>query len=325
MEGLTPKKSMKWKSALYRLTFSALALAIVFSVVDRNLLLDALGTISVSAWLGGLLGFLLLHAVTALKWRFILRICGLRITSRVAFQAYGFGLFANLCLPSLVGGDVVRAGVLIKKYGSKETIVFAALVDRLLDVLGLGVLVAIGFLAAPTAFSEFDSSNKIQQNLIILGTMGVIMAGLGLPMILRRLHPRRMPRKIGFIWIGFLRAWRQLTSQPKRALKAFLWCFGLQAGFVLVNLLIGLSMEIDLDPRLWFLLWPLAKIAAMAPLSLGGIGIREVAFVALAGSFVSKSLLLAQSLVWESILIAGGLIFGGASMVNQRTGHSPDD
>ncbi len=325
MERLNPKKNIKWKSALYRLGFSALALAIVFTVVDGDLLFDALGKISMSAWLGGLAGFLLLHTITAMKWRFILRICGLRITPRVAFRAYGFGLFANLCLPSLVGGDVVRAGVLIKKYGSKETIIFAALVDRILDVLGLGFLVAIGFLAAPTAFSEFDSSNKIQHNLIILGTVGVVTAGLGLPMILRRLHPRRMPRKIGLIWIGFLRAWRQLAYQPKRALRAFLWCFGLQAGFVLVNLLIGLSMGIDLDPRLWFLLWPLAKIAAMAPLSLGGIGIREVAFVALAGSFASKSLLLAQSLVWESILIAGGLIFGGTSMVDQRTDHTPDD
>ena len=101
-------------------------------------------------------------------------------------------------------------------------------------------------------------------------------------------------------------------------------CLAIQAGFVLVNLLLGGSMGIALDWRLWYLLWPLAKIAAMAPVSLGGIGVREAAFAALAGRFVAEDRIVAQSLVWESILVVGGLIAGGLHLLTTpRRGEDP--
>ncbi len=324
MEELVPKKKTNVRRTVIRLMFSVLALAIVFAIVDVKDLRHALQQISLVNWLIGVVGFLVLHVFSAMKWRFVLSTCGIHVTRSLALRAYGFGLFANLCLPSLVGGDVVRAGVLIKNGNKKEAVVFAALVDRLLDIMGLGVLVVLGFLAAPSALSQFGRDIRVQKWLIVGGAIVAISSLALLPVVLRRLHPRKLPTKLGKILLGFMRAWRTLASKPRRSVAAFSGCLALQAGFVTVNVFLGNSMGIALDARLWFLLWPLAKVAAMAPLSLGGIGIREIAFVGLAGSFANKSLLLAQSLVWESTLVVGGLLFGFYSLMSRKNTDSHD-
>ncbi len=49
----------------------------------------------------------------------------------------------------------------------------------------------------------------------------------------------------------------------------------------------------------------------MLPVSFGGLGVREAAFAALVAPFGPESLAVAQSLVWQSVLIAGGLAAGG--------------
>ena len=318
MEGLKTSSS-RLKKAGIRLGFSIVALTIVFLIVEPSAVFDALRSVSLGPWLMTLLGFVVLHLLSASKWRFVMQTCGLSISNHSVYSAYGMGLFANLCLPSLVGGDVVRAGIIMREVPKKEAVVFAGLVDRLLDVTALALLVAVGFFLAPSALGQIDADISLQKNLIYAGLATTVLGAIVAPIIMRRLHPRRMPIKVGKVWLGFIRAFRQLLKKPGHSLFAFVFCFLLQAGFVTVNLLLGQAMGLDLDPRLWFLLWPLAKIAAMAPVSLGGIGVREAAFVGLAGTFAAKDLILAQSLVWESTLIAGGLLFGLTSVMMRRS------
>ena len=62
----------------------------------------------------------------------------------------------------------------------------------------------------------------------------------------------------------------------------------------------------------WAVAWPLAKIAAFLPVSLGGIGVREAALTGLLATFgVDPALAVAQGLLWRSGLMALGLL-GGA-------------
>jgi len=61
----------------------------------------------------------------------------------------------------------------------------------------------------------------------------------------------------------------------------------------------------------WLFAWPLAKLAALLPLTQGGMGVREAVLVALLLPFgAASSLTLAAGLIWEGIIIAGGLISG---------------
>jgi len=92
--------------------------------------------------------------------------------------------------------------------------------------------------------------------------------------------------------------------------SGYLVAVALQSGFVLVNVALGTRIGLDLPLELWFLLWPLAKIAAMVPLGFGGLGVREAAFFTLVQPFGDGALAVTESLIWQTVLIAGGLACG---------------
>ncbi len=61
----------------------------------------------------------------------------------------------------------------------------------------------------------------------------------------------------------------------------------------------------------WFVVWPIAKLAGLLPISLGGLGVRDATLGALIAGFgVPAAQGLATSFVWQSILITGGLLSG---------------
>jgi len=101
----------------------------------------------------------------------------------------------------------------------------------------------------------------------------------------------------------------------------FGWLLGvlIQGTFVLLNALLALACGLFLPFRVWLFAWPLAKLAALLPLTQGGMGIREAVLVALLVPFgAASSLTLASGLAWEGIIIAGGLIAGFTAFVLRR-------
>lgn len=296
--------------ALVRLVLSGAILFLVFRIVGGEQILDALARVRLSPWLAALAGFLLLHALSAAKWRFFLGLAGARMPLIGALKCYSAGLFANLCLPSLVGGDVIRAGLAMRLSEQKEAVLLGSVADRLSDVVALALLVACGMIAAPAAAQQVHqgavSGFFVFSILLACAAAGGLIAWY----VTTRVPLRRLPKKLAKFLIKVLRALRAVRGQPARVALGLLFCFGLQAGFVVINIGLGAMMDMDLDVRLWFLLWPLAKIAAMLPVSLGGLGVREAAFGVLVKPFLDSKLAVAESLIWQSVLIAGGLIAG---------------
>jgi len=133
--------------------------------------------------------------------------------------------------------------------------------------------------------------------------------------LLRPRTLRRLPRGLARKLIEAVRAFRYLRRRPVRALAGFGASVSIQAGYVLVNIFLGHAVGLDMAWQLWFLLFPLGKIAAMLPVSFGGLGVRQAAFAALVAAFVKvegiEGLAVVQSVVWQSILMGGGLVAGG--------------
>jgi len=86
-----------------------------------------------------------------------------------------------------------------------------------------------------------------------------------------------------------------------------------------LNILLAEQIGIEASASLWFFAWPLAKLIAMAPISLGGIGVREAAIAGLMSPFgIKPALVVAQSLCWEAVLIISGLFAGGMVAIMPR-------
>jgi uncharacterized membrane protein YbhN (UPF0104 family) len=61
----------------------------------------------------------------------------------------------------------------------------------------------------------------------------------------------------------------------------------------------------------WVFAWPLAKIIAILPVSLNGLGLREGTLAALLVPFGAQAAqVVAAGLVWQGVLFAAGLLGG---------------
>jgi glycosyltransferase 2 family protein len=263
--------------------------------------------VRLSPWVGAgaLAGFLLGHRLGVVKWRLLVNAGRPILSGQDALRCYAAGLFANLCLPGIVGGDVLRATLAARTTRRPETVVLGSLADRAIDVLAVLCLLALGAaLARGTAPGWMRA---------VIAALALSAAGgaLVLALLLRRplaRWPARLRRPLGRGRVAL----RRLGRRPGTALAAFAIALSVQAGFLLLGAWIGRSIGIDVPLAAWLLAWPLAKLVGLVPVSLGGLGVRDAT---LAGLLAAWGAPVAQgavaSLAWQGVLVAGGLLAGG--------------
>ena len=89
---------------------------------------------------------------------------------------------------------------------------------------------------------------------------------------------------------------------------------------ILLNWELGRLVGIDIPLHVWFFVWPLAKIAGLAPVTQGGIGVREAAQAVLFAPFgVAAVQAVATGLVFEAVIISGGLVGGLIAVATRRS------
>ncbi len=280
-------------------------LAFLLWWLPTEILFKALGTIPVSVWAIVILGFIAGHIISAMKWKLLLSAVNVRITATEAVRAHGAGLFANLCLPSIVGGDFVRAGVVIKDRGQIEAIALGSLADRVNDTFALVTMAGLAGLMVPEM-----AEMKVARILTGMAVFLLVMVTGGMGVILW-IPVDRIPGKLAKVVVRFRDALKSLVRVPHIAFSGFLLSVGIQSGFVGLNVILADSMGIKAPFILWFFAWPLAKIIALVPVSLGGIGVREAALAAIMTPFgIQSALVVAQSISWEVVLIISGLCAG---------------
>src|SRR6267378_5354317 len=104
---------------------------------------------------------------------------------------------------------------------------------------------------------------------------------------------------------------RAVSRRPWRLVLGWLLGTSVQGTYVLLTALLGITCGLDLPLRVWLFAWPLAKIAAVMPITQGGIGVREAALVVLLAPFgAPASQVLATGIVWEGVIITAGLLAG---------------
>lgn len=283
-------------------------LGFVYRVVDVDVVIGALRNLDFRIWAFTILLHLALHVTQALKWRMYLRLAGARLTFGAAARFHAAGLFASLGLPSLIGGDVLRAGLASRSTGKLEAVTVGSLVDRVSDVLAILLIVGTSLVLAPSTLQR----QALSVTLLFVGglTVGAVLAGLAFRIVFRTAFLRRIPRKAAQSALRLRRALRTMAQNPQAALLGLLLSVFFQAGIVTTAIPIGNQLGFHLDTRLWYLCYPLAKAATMLPISLGGLGVLEASFRFFVQPFADGQLAVALALVMQSIRIALGLVAG---------------
>ena len=288
---------------LIRLCISALLLALIFHFVPLPDVWAAARQVSPPLWLGSLVLFLCGHAASAAKWRILI---GNGISYRQAFRAHLAGLAANLALPSVAGGDVVRAGLVMKHAKDQGRLAMGSVADRLLDTLGLALL-ALG--SAWIAWKPRLDSN-IWLGWPLLSLLVLAAAGFVAALTLDRLKRSREPAgKFIRLLAKLTHAAAELARSPGRLLLCLAISMTVQCLFVTINIGFARAAHVEAPVAAWFYAWTTAKIIAIAPISLGGLGVREASMAALLRPFgANPAQVVAIGLVWQSLLYASGLV-----------------
>ncbi|MGQ0643300.1 MAG: lysylphosphatidylglycerol synthase transmembrane domain-containing protein [Gemmatimonadaceae bacterium] len=307
-----------WRRPLVRIAASAAILGLLFVALPFKDLLDALRRMPVWVWPVAIVAYLALHLIGIAKWRLVTNTAGAGLSFRTAARAYYAGLFGNTFLPSIVGGDVIRAGVALPVVRSKSGLLLGSLVDRAGDIISLAAVAAIGAVLSPRALD-----GRSRAVFLSLGGLLAVAGVVGL-IVLTRFPLRRLPFKVRRKLVPVRRALRATAQRPQAIVGAIALGMLLQSLLVVLNYVLGRTIGIDIPLYVWLFVWPLAKVSGLAPLTQGGIGVREAAQVVLFAPFgVPGAMALAVGLVFEAIIIAGGLLGGLIAFALGRGNATP--
>ncbi len=297
-----------WTVVALRWIAALLVLGILLHFLPLKLLGQAIERVPFARFFLILVGYLLAHAVGIAKWRMVVNAAGARLDFATSAQCYTGGLFATLFLPSIIGGDVVRLAVGLRRSPNPAAVLAGNVTDRFLDMCAQAGLVLLGVILLPGSLPKTLGQEMRLGMLIAGGTLfGATLLSLLISKPLLRGRSVRFRRRLARLRHALTSGWRR----PHILILGWLLGTAIQTTFLTLTALLAISCGLFLPLRVWLFAWPLAKLAALMPLTQGGIGIREAALVGLLSPFGAPAhLVLATGLVWEAVVIAGGLLAG---------------
>lgn len=284
----------------HRLAISAIALAVLLRFIPVRSLVAAMRQVPLGVLATTLIVFLLGHVAAAMKWRMLQGPdAGLPVLTTL--RAHFSGVLANLWLPGVVGGDLVRVGVVYRQSSRPAAVALASLVDRVIDS---AALVSLAFLGLITIGGPARDARRAFLAVAITGVVGVA-ALVGAYILLKGRLSHERTRQVR-------EAVDLLLNRPLVVAGAFLLSAAIQSSFILVNRQLGQAVGVEVPTAVWFMAWPLSKLVALVPISAAGLGIREAAIVMLMRPFnTSPDAVMASSLLWQALLFTGGFVGWG--------------
>ncbi len=265
-----------------KLAVSALLVWFLFRFrdVSSSTLLDAVET---PRW--GLLGiatlvFLVSAVAGAFQWGWILRASGLTTPGREMGRLYFVGMFFNNFLLGNVGGDAVKIVDLGRREGSTVRVFCGTALDRLLGLCALTILALLAFaVAAAWGLTLPPVTPLILALMVWSGGLAVLLSAR-ISTLFQRLFDRLPWPVVGEKFGQFVAEFRLYRRRPAWLGRVFVLALGVQILRVTTHVLIayGLGLELTIAHVLQlFVLIPLLGILIALPISLNGLGLREVA------------------------------------------------
>jgi len=248
------------------------------------------------------------HLLNAMKLRLLLGDNRRHVTVACVRAQY-VGLVANLGLPGLAGGDFVRAAYLAPIVGLRRVTV-ASITDRIIDTLTnlLFVAIALPFAGLPEPVAVILREAEIW-------IAGGIAVGIAVAIGLGLFFMRSRRSALGRLWQTFL----DLASRRKELATAIAISILVQGSFVMTNAWVAREVGVTTGLAAWYVAWPLSKLVAVLPISLGGIGVREAALVLILSPYgAPREAVLASGILWQSFFVVMGILgFVVAQLVPQ--------
>ncbi len=264
-----------------KLSVSIILLVVLFSRIDVAQLWQTAKQASVP-WLIIAMTVYGLSVVAAVwRWNLLLATQDNRIDFRSLLGTFLVSTYFNNFLPSNIGGDVIRIGDTARRANSKTLATTVVLMDRILGLIALAFVAAIG----ATAVGRFHHvAAPIWPVWLWAGflagaaaTTPAVFAPVGFGRLLRPLtvfHPE---------WVGsrittLTGALGRFGEDPGSLVRAFGGAIVVQCALVLFYAAVAHALHLDV--AFWDLavVIPMSFVVQLLPVSVGGFGVREAFF-----------------------------------------------
>jgi len=245
---MTNKRVIK---TLIKIAITIWSIYYVWSHIDSSRLIETLQIVNVWWLLGAFVVFNLSKISSAIRLNYYFRAIGISLDEWSNLKLYYIGMFYNLFLPGGIGGDGYKAYLLEKRYqvGYKK-LISSLLLDRISGMVALLLLGGVLFFFG--SFSDiFDKlSPLIALGMLLLFPLNYILTQKFFDEFISVFYPTTI--------YAFIVQLLQIVS----------------AIFIVLSLPIESIYLID-----YLLLFLISSIVAVLPISIGGVGVRELTFL----------------------------------------------
>ena len=185
---------------------------------------------------------------------------------------YFWAGFFNSALPGSIGGDAMRIFWLKRDSISAGRAALLVIIERGIGVFTLILIAAIAAINVhlPASFTKIATALGI-------GLSVIFLVGAGSFLLLKRVQLKPVIASI-------VENFRVIASAAKMA-KLLSLSLLYQVLTVTITICVGISLGIDIELGIWFFIVPLVWLITFAPISLGGLGVRELSLVYLLGAY----------------------------------------
>jgi uncharacterized membrane protein YbhN (UPF0104 family) len=261
-----------WKFLL-KAGVSVLLLALLLRGLDPGELFRQMLTVDRSALIAAALCYWAVGIPSALRWSIVMRAMGYERPFRVTFPIVLIGYFFNLTLVSAVGGDAVRMWEIHRSGLPPAPAFISVTIDRLMQYLA-HILIVIA--ALPASF-QLVPDPAVRRGLLLFVAASAL--GFVIAMLLDRLPLVRRRFRLADVLGQFSVDLRRVLLVPSRAMSTVFLGLCNQCGVVLVVIILAWGLALPVTWLQCVVIVPLSLLATAIPISIGGWGVRESAFV----------------------------------------------
>ena len=308
-----------------KISVSLVLLAVLFSRIDVARLWETAKRAS-PLWLAAALALYTLNVIASLwRWHVLLEAQEADVPARTLAGSFLVALFFNNFLPSNIGGDFFRIADTAKFTKSKTVATTVILADRVMGVIALVLIAAIGATAAgaihPAAVPIWPVWLWVGFLVGAVASAPAVLVPDGFGRLLRPLsviHPEWVGGRIDNLTVILSR----FRRHPLRLTECFAGAVFVQATMVVFYYAVILALHENVSFADLAVIVPISFVIQLLPISVSGFGVREATFslyFARIGQPVESAILM--SLVGQALIMLFSL--SGAAVYISRTHQHP--
>jgi uncharacterized membrane protein YbhN (UPF0104 family) len=295
---------------LVRILASAIMLALLLPRIHLRSLLPRWSTDTVEWLLAAVVATAAGIVLSAVRWQRVLLALDLPARIRSLVSHSFAGLFVGNFLPSTIGGDVLRVTRLSATNGDPQRTFASVVLERLSGWIVLPLISLMALAVNPGLLDlGLASTVVVAVSVVTLALLATVLLLVSSPRLGRRLQHSEG-------WVGFARAVHvgmdQFRRRPAAAVQVLISGLAYQLVVVLAAFLASEALDLHLGWTAVMAFMPAVAILQVLPITIGGLGVREGAFVL----FLSQSGLGATT----SQAVALGLVIYGINLVVSLAG-----